>query len=324
VPTVCIDPVQKHHGVIALGCWSFDSSYWVGQEDDDSLAVMAGALRCGMNHFDTAFAYGRGKCESLIGRFLAANGLREQVFLATKGASHGGDGEGILALLEGSLNRLQVDHVDLYYIHWPTRGKDLRPVMEALERARSQGKIGAIGVSNFSVEQMAQISEVGKIDAHQLCYNLLWRYAEDEVIPYCLENNIAVVTYSSLAQGILTGKFPRGLELAKRDGRNRMLLFERDIWPHVCDGVEEFKSVADQAGRSLSHLAIRWLTARPGVRSVLIGARKVEQVEQNAAAMTGDIHPETLERLTAISDEVMKHIPDVGNIFRYYPQGEKR
>ena len=115
----------------------------------------------------------------------------------------------MLAQIDQSLVRLQTDVIDLYYIHWPRQGQDLRPWMEGLEAARQQGKIRAVGVSNFSVDQMAQVATVGRIDAHQLCYNLVWRFAERAVIPYCREQQIAVTTYSSVAQGVLTGKFPR-------------------------------------------------------------------------------------------------------------------
>ena len=114
-----------------------------------------------------------------------------------------------MAEVDGSLKRLQTDYIDLYYIHWPKAGRDMRREMEGLEKARRQGKIRAVGVSNFSAAQMRQVQEVGAIDAHQLGYNLLWRYAEEEVLPFCAEHKIAAVTYSTLAHGILAGKFAR-------------------------------------------------------------------------------------------------------------------
>jgi aryl-alcohol dehydrogenase-like predicted oxidoreductase len=191
--------------------------------------------------------------------------------------------------------------------------------MEGLELARQQGKIRAIGVSNFSVEQMAQVAEVGRIDAHQLGYNLFWRYAERDVIPYCREHGIAMITYSSIAQGILTGKFPRNLEFQTGDQRQGILFFEPEIWPHVYAGVEQFKAIAQELNRPLAHLAIRWVLHQPGITSALVGARTAPQVGQNVQAMAGAIPPQVFERMTEISDEVIKKIPDVGNMYRYYP-----
>lgn len=130
-------------------------------------------------------------------------GKREQVFLASK--SHVDDltEAAVLAEVDGSL-KVRADFIDLDDIHWP-RARDMRPVMEGLETARAQGKIGAIGVSNFNVAQMEQVSEVGRIAVHQMGYNLLWRYAEVEALPYCRDHDIAVVAYSPLGHGILTG-----------------------------------------------------------------------------------------------------------------------
>ncbi len=316
-PAVTIPPVDKEHGVVGLGCWAFGGRQWGGQDDADSLSAMQAALRCGMNHFDTAAAYGNGRSESVVGQFI--RDTRDRIFLATKGNAYDASGDTIRKSIDESLERLGVDAIDLYYIHWPSKGKDLRPVMEALEEGRAAGKIRAIGVSNYSVEQMEQVSEVGRIDAHQLCYSLLWRFGERDVIPYCAENNIAVVSYSSIAQGILTGKFARDVEFPDTDQRKNMILFAPEAWPHVYEAVEQFKALAARADRPLTHLAIRWVAARKDITSVLVGARNAKQAEQIAAAMQGEIAPEILDEMTAISDEVAPKIPDVGNIFRWYP-----
>jgi len=319
LPVVKIEPVDKPHSMLALGCWPFGGREWGGQDDADSMAAMGTAYAAGINHFDTAIAYGGGASERVVGRFLAIDDRRQKVFLATKGNTPNASGEEIADSLDRSLGNLGVDCVDLYYIHWPRKGKDMRPVMEALEAARRQGKIQAIGVSNFSVEQMEQVAEVGTIDAHQLCYNLFWRYLEAEVIPYCREHGIAVVTYSTIAEGILTGKFPREVQFGEDDHRRHGVLFDPEVWPHVHDAVERLKAIAAEAGRPLVELAIRWVASRPGVTSTLVGARNAAQAEQNAAAMRGEVSQGVLEGMTAVSDEAVRHVPDVGNIFRYYP-----
>ncbi len=285
--------------------------------DDGLLAAMDAAYSAGIRHFDTAAGYGAGRSEELLGRFL--RGKRDGVFLASKAHTDELTAEAILAEVEGSLKRLQVEMIDLYYIHWPRAGRDMRPVMAGLEVARAQGKIAAVGVSNFVVEQMQQVAEVGRIDVHQLGYNLLWRYSEAETIPYCQQHGISVVAYSALAHGILTGKFGREPDLRPGDQRHTILPFRADIWPHVHAGVEQLKGLAAALGLPLSTLAIRWILNRPGINSVVVGARTREQSGDNVAALVPDIAPGDLERMTTISDQIAAHIPDAGNLFNHYP-----
>ncbi|MBE0690977.1 MAG: aldo/keto reductase [Anaerolineae bacterium] len=315
---VRIGPGQKAHRPLALGCWSFGSNQWTGAEDANLLAAMDAALHCGITHFDTAVDYGDGYSEQLIGRFMI--GKRDQVFVASKANPSKLTAQHMLDQVDASLRRLQTDTIDLYYIHWPRRGKDMRPVMEGLEIARRQGKIAAIGVSNFTVEQMRQVAEVGTIDAHQLGYNLIWRFAERDILPYCRTHKIAVVTYSSIAHGILTGKYPRDVQIPKGDQRAGILPFRADVWPNVYAGVEQLKAIAQEVGRPLAHLAIRWILQQPGITSVLVGARNAAQIEENASALAGEVIADAVfERMTAISDVIMQHMPDVGNVYDYYP-----
>lgn len=316
-PVVTIKPVAKPHCALGLGCWVFGGAQWGGQEDTDSVTAMQAALDLGITHFDTAAGYGAGRSERLVGDFL--QGRREEVFLATKFFPGQQTAEFPREQLLKSLDHLQTDYVDLYYIHWPVTGKDLRPVMEGLETLRAEGRLRAIGVSNFNVAQMEQVSEVGKIDAHQLCYNLFWRAPEAEIIPWCQAHDVAVVTYSSIAQGILTGKFPREPQFREGDSRGTTMYFEPEVWPHVYAGVEQLKALAASCGRELTHLAIRWVLEQPGIVSELVGAREANQLRANAAALDGDLAPEVFAQMTAISEEVMSHFPAVGNIFGFYP-----
>ena len=265
---------EKYHAPLGMGGSFYGLDHGNQQGEADLLAAMETALDNGITHFDTASGYGDGYSERLIGRFMAADSSRrERLFLASKFASDDISARAMLDAVDASRLRLQTDMIDLYYIHWPRTGKDLRPLMEGLETARQQGKIRAIGVSNFSVAQMEQLAEVGQIDAHQLGYNLLWRYDEQDIIPYCLNHNIAVVVYSALAHGILAGKYPRQLEFVPDDQRWSILLFRKDVWPYVYDAVEEFKRLAAREGYSLAHLALRWLLHQSGVTSVLVSAK---------------------------------------------------
>lgn len=285
--------------------------------DAERLGAMEAAYEGGIRHFDTAASYGNGHQEELLGRFLL--GRRESVFVASK--AHGDDlsAAAMLTAVEASLRRLRLDYIDLYYVHWPRSGRDMRPTMEGLEQARRQGKIGAIGVSNFTVAQMQQVSQAGRIDAHQLGYNLLWRFAERDVIPYCVANGISVIAYSALAHGILTGKFGATPKIAAGDQRHTILPFQPAVWPHVHAGVETMKQVAADLDIPLAALAVRWSLGRAGIHSVVVGARDGAQAAANLGLLTLPIPADAFPRLTAISDDLARHMPDAGNLFGYFP-----
>lgn len=304
----------KTFHVLGLGCWVFDRRLWSAEGEEMLQQTMQAALQHGINHFDTATGYGSGSSEQVVGRFLA--GHREQVLIASK-ADVTATAQGMLDNVRRSLERLQTDVIDLYYIHWPDSRIDMRPAMEGLEMARQKGLIRAVGVSNFSAADMEQVAQAGCIDAHQLGYNLFWRFRERDVIAACRERSIPVITYSSLAQGILTGKFPRQLDLPSSDQRRTIVFFQEKTWPVIYEAVEHLKALAEEAGRPLPHLAIRWTLAQPGIACVLAGARSPEQVRENAAAMQGEIPAEILDRMTAISNEVMHRLPDTGNMYSY-------
>ena len=308
------------HAPLGMGCSFYGLSDWYGPEAQVLLDAMTVALEQGITHFDTAEGYGGGESEKLIGRFMAEDKTRrDKMFLASKANVNEMSQQAMLDAIDHSLKRLQTDVIDLYYIHWPRTGKDLRPLMEGLEIARARGKIRAVGVSNFSVEQMRQVAEVGTIDAHQLGYNLLWRFPERDVLPYCAENGIAVVVYSALAHGILSGKYARELAFNPGDQRWRILLFREDVWPQVYAAVEQFKDVAHRADCSLTHLALRWLLAQSSVTAVLVSAKNPAQAQANAQMLTVDIPSGALAELEQLSLTAARHIPDEGNPFGYHP-----
>ncbi|MBI1278818.1 MAG: aldo/keto reductase [Anaerolineaceae bacterium] len=311
---------EKFNARLGMGGSFYGLDHASAQGEADILAAMETALDKGITHFDTASGYGNGYSERLIGRFMAADSSRrERIFLASKFASDDISAQAMIKAIDASRDRLQTDMIDLYYIHWPRTGKDLRPLMEGLETARQQGKIQAIGVSNFSVEQMAQLGEVGRIDAHQLGYNLLWRYDEADIIPYCVENNISVVVYSALAHGILAGKYARELDFVKGDQRWSITLFRDSVWPRIYEALEDFKALAEQTGYPLTQLAIQWLLHQRGITSVLVGAKNKAQALANVQALQADIPDSVFNELTALSDQVSQYIPDEGNPFGYHP-----
>ncbi len=285
--------------------------------ETDIWAAWESAFEQGIRHFDTATGYGDGYSERLLGRFVADK--RDQVFLASKVDLDDTSSQAITAAIDASLERLQTDVIDLYYLHYPRTGKDMRPWMEGLEMARQQGKIRFIGVSNFSVLQMEQLREVGQIDACQMGYNLLWRFNERDILPYCAKHNIAVIAYSALAHGILSGRYPKQLEFAPSDQRWSIRLFKPDVWAQVFEGVESFKQLAASENLTLSHLALRWLLHQANINSVLVSAKNKQQLLENTKALRLEIPERVFAELTKLSDHVIQAIPDDQSLFGYQP-----
>jgi len=303
---------------LGLGCWQYAPSRWSAEQDQILLDTMDAALAHGVDHFDTATGYGDGASEKLVGRFLP--GRREQVFVATKAGIQDENPQTMLESVKASLGRLNTDYIDLYYIHWPRSDMDIRPAMEGLERARAQGLVRAVGVSNFSAAQMELVSQAGKIDAHQITHSLIWRAPEREVIPYCQQHGISVIAYGAMGYGILTGKFTRKPFFQPEDDRShRILFFQEPTWGVIYAAVEQMKAVALEVRRPLQHLALRWSLAQPGIVCALAGANSPAQAVQNAAALEGDVPAWALDRLTAISDALKKDIPPEANPYRFEP-----
>jgi myo-inositol catabolism protein IolS len=298
-----------------LGCWPIGGDEWGIQDDAQSIAAIRKAMELGVTHFDTAQAYGRGHGEEILGNALPND--RSHLFIATKLLFTAK--EKIETALLYSLKRLRCKTIDLVYIHWPEKGADIAGMMEGLENVRRKGIIRYIGVSNFSVSAMEEVMKAGVIDVYQLGYSLLWRKGEREIIPFCGKNGIRIITYGSLAEGILTGKFGKAVLFAKNDHRRNTLLFDQMIWPLVYDTIEEMKTVAGEAGVSLTACAIQWLLRMNGVTAILFGARNPEQVAQNSAAVKEFVPGKVLDSLTQISDRLLERLPDEENVFRWYP-----
>lgn len=320
VSPIRIGRSEKLHLPLGMGGSFYGLDHPNREGEADILQALETALEVGITHFDTATGYGNGYSERLLGRFInAESSRRERIFLASKDNLDDISAQAILNSIDASLERLQTDYLDLYYLHWPRTGKDMRPWMEGLETARAQGKIRAIGVSNFSVSQMEQLAEVGKIDAYQLGYNLLWRFAERDILPYCQQNGISVIAYSALAHGILAGRYGRELEFTKGDQRWTITLFRNTVWPQVYEAVQKFKQVAQNAKVPLSHLAVRWLLNHPAIKSVLISAKNRQQVLSNREALEVTIPDSVFDELTVLSNQAIAQIPDEGNPFGYHP-----
>ena len=290
--------------VVAFGAWAVGGWWWGGADDSESIAAIRRALDLGINFIDTAPAYGMGHSEEVVGK--AIKGRRDEVVLATKCGLvwHVDSGnhffhqsgksvrrylgaESIRYEVEQSLRRLQADHIDLYQTHWQDSTTPIAETMGTLLELKQEGKIRAIGVSNASVEQMDEYRKAGPLDADQEKYSMLDRRMDETQLPYCERENIAVLAYSPLAQGLLTGKVTADRPLAEGDLRADGPRFSVENRTRILAFLEEIRPVAGAYGATLAQLALAWTLARPGLSHALAGARNPAQVDENAGA--GDI-----------------------------------
>jgi len=301
---------------IGLGTWGMSGAFWGAADDAESIRVIHRALELGVTLIDTAEAYGRGHSEEVLGTALA--GQRNKAVIATKVAPNHLDPRELEGALEGSMKRLQTDVVDIYFVHWPNPKFPIGPTMEVLERLRVQGRIRAVGVSNFGTAQMDQARAHGTIDVLQPPYNMLWREVEAGLLPYCREHNIGIMPYSGLAQGLLTGTLSRSAEFAEGDERRTTVLFQPGIYERSLDAVDGLRPIAAKYGKTIAQLAVQWLTSRPGVSSPLIGARTVREMEENAASVGWTIAPEDVEAIDRLTAPIWAEIADKGDMFGYW------
>jgi len=303
---------------LGLGCWAFgNDNYWGAQNHNDSVKTIQAALRGGIKHFDTARSYGNGRSEQITGQQLKKN--RENVVIATKTTWLPADK--VEKNIDISLKRLCTDWIDILYIHWPKPGFDFRPMMEVLEKLRTSGKIKNIGVSNFNTNDIESLKNTGKIEYYQTGYSLIWRFPEKDIIPYCLERNIKIVSYSSLAQGILTDKFDISNRFLSEDPRNKLSFFYNDSIQYVETFLKTLKEIAQASGISVSKLALYWSLTRPWMNTVLVGSRTRNQIEENMAAKNITPTEDIMLKLTALSDVLYNTMPMRDNIFNHKPLG---
>ncbi|MGM0546757.1 MAG: aldo/keto reductase, partial [Bacteroidota bacterium] len=263
---------------------------WMWGGSDDRLAVdtVVEALEKGVTTIDTAPVYGFGKSEELVGQAVKEFGNREEIQIATKlGLEWDDDGnvqrnssrERILKEIDDSLNRLQTDYIDIYQVHWPDLDTDFAETAETLQALLDKGKIRAIGVSNYSPDQMDEFQKTAPIHVCQPPYNLFERGIENDIIPYCKEHNITLLTYGALCRGLLSGKMSKDRTFNKGDlRRNADPKFQGEVFENHLEAVEKLKDYADRnVSKEVIHLAVRWILDK-GIDSAIWGARRPEQV----------------------------------------------
>ncbi|WP_276356511.1 aldo/keto reductase [Cohnella caldifontis] len=281
---------QLHASVIGFGAWAAGKAGWGDPDERELERAIWEAYDNGVNFFDTAPVYGFGESERVLGRVLKP--VRDQVFLATKfglvwdetGIRNNVARANIFREIEESLRRLDTEYIDLYQVHWPDP-EDRTPIAEtigALNDLVKAGKIRYIGVSNFSVSQLAQAQATAPVVSLQSPYNLLQRKVEDAELPYTHANGIGFIPYSPLAQGLLTGKFTRDSAIPADDVRKQLNpLFAPDSYAQALLKVEKLKEVANKYGKTPAQTALNWLAAKPGITTIIAGAKTSAQVREN-------------------------------------------
>jgi aryl-alcohol dehydrogenase-like predicted oxidoreductase len=270
----------------ALGTWAIGGWMWGGTDEAESVATIRGAIEHGINVIDTAPAYGFGRSEEIVGKALAEGQLRSRVLIATKVGLEWRQGSvfrnasraRILREVEDSLRRLRTDHIDIYQVHWPDPLVSLEETADAMRTLFEQGKIGAIGVSNFSVQQMERFGKVAPLHVLQPPFNLFERAIESDILPYARKNNIATLGYGALCRGLLSGRMRSDSKFEGDDLRRTDPKFQPARFGQYLAAVERLDCLAQQRfGKRVIHLAIRWMLDQ-GITTALWGARQPAQL----------------------------------------------
>lgn len=290
---------------VALGCWPIAGITSAGVTDEQSLATIETCLDLGINHLDTAYMYGYdGESERLIAQ--ATRGKRDQFVIATKCGLHWGEDkkgihdarpERILAECEESLRRLEMDHVELYYLHAPDKNVPIADSAGAIKQLMDAGKIRAAGASNLSVAELNEFQAVCPLAAVQVPYSMLQRQIEADIVPWCQERNVSLLIYWPLMKGLLAGKYNRETVFPATDSRSRYPMFVGEEWQRNLDFVDRLREVAASANKTVAQVVVNWTIHQAGITSALCGAKRPDQIQETAG---GDGWTLTAEQLQTI------------------------
>lgn len=292
---------------LAMGCWPIAGVTSIDVTEAASRATLAAAVDAGINFFDTAYCYGYdGESERMVGEALGAR--RDELVIATKGGIHWGpdrkqirDGrpETILRQCDESLARLGVEVIDLYYLHAPDPHTPVSATAEAFRRLLEAGKIRSAGLSNANTAQLAEFHAVCPLSAYQPHYNMLQREIEAAELPWCVAQGVSVMVYWPLMKGLLAGKLNRDHVFDPRDGRRKYPMFHGEEWQKNQDFLDELRPIATETGSTVAQVVLNWTIQRPGITVALCGAKRPEQIRDNAAAMTWQLTPGQIARVDA-------------------------
>lgn len=279
---------------VGFGAWALGGGDWEHgwgpQDDNQSIAAIHRALDFGINWIDTAAAYGFGRSEQTVGRALAGMSEGERPYVFTKASLLEGPGrrvahslkrDSILREAHASLDRLDIDAIDLYQIHWPIPDEDIEEGWSALAELKEQGLVRHIGVSNFDVDQLRRIQQIASVETLQPQYSLIERDIEREILPYAHEQGIGVIAYSPMGSGMLTGAMTpgRAAALPETDWRKHDPRFNEPQLSRNLELVERLTTVAERHDTSPGAVAIAWTLRNPAVDGAIVGFRRPDQVD---------------------------------------------
>jgi aryl-alcohol dehydrogenase-like predicted oxidoreductase len=295
---------------VGFGAWAIGGSKWEfgwGEQDDaESVAAIGRALELGVNWIDTAAQYGLGHSEEVVRR--AVEGVEPRPLIFTKGGQPEGPNrtsyqslkrDSLRRECEGSLERLGVDAIDLYQVHWPIPDEEVEEGWSALAELKAEGLVRHIGASNFSVEQLERAEAIAPVEALQPPYSLLDREVEAEILPYCQQHGIGVIVYSPMASGLLTGRMTRERieSLPADDWRRQSARFREPELSRGLEVVEQVKVVAEGRGVSPGAVAVAWTLRHPAVHGAIVGLRRPDQVDPIVAAAGLELSDDDLAAL---------------------------
>jgi len=279
---------------IGLGTWAIGGLDWGVVPDEVAVATCLGAIERGINLIDTAPIYGHGRSEEIVGKAIRAHGRREAFFIATKAGLEWGPSEvfansteaRLRKELEESLRRLGTDYIDLYQIHWPDTLVPIAETAALLAEFQREGKIRAMGVSNFNVAQMVEFCSVAPLASNQPPYNLFERQADAGILPWCAANSVAVLTWSTLCRSLLGGRVKRGMSFDPKDIRSVDPKFQEPRFSQYMTAIDGLSALAkERYGKTVLELAARWVLDRPGISVALWGAHRPDQLDAVAGVM---------------------------------------
>ena len=318
-----------HVSPVIFGAWAIGGWMWGGNEERDSIDAIKASLDNGVNTIDTAAIYGMGYSEELVGK--AIKGYpRDKVVVATKCGMRWDTEEGsepwpqkdnegrdvvirknarpesIFHECEQSLRRLGVDAIDVYQIHWPDVSTRPEESLAAMGKLLKQGKIRAIGVSNYDAEWLRRGMTAAPLHSLQPPYSLIQRKIEQEVLPFCREHNVGVIVYSPMERGLLAGSVPPERQFAPGDHRAKHKFFTPENRKRVMEALERIKPIADRHGASYAQTVINWTFSEPGITAAIVGARNAEQATHNAGAMRFTLTAEERAEIRRAFDDVSR------------------
>jgi aryl-alcohol dehydrogenase-like predicted oxidoreductase len=311
---------------LTFGAWAIGGWMWGGADKKDALKAIHKSLDLGVTTIDTAPVYGFGLSEEIVGE--AVKGVRKDVQILTKYGMiwdkkigkfyfNSTDNEGkpvsiyryagkesVINECEKSLKRLRTDYIDLLQIHWSDPTTPIKETMEAMKILLKAGKIRAAGVCNYNLEDMKAAADFIQLASNQVPYSMLRRDIENDIVPWCIKNNVSILPYSPLQRGILTGKFKKGHHFNAGDTRQDTPYYKDSNIKKTNDFLEKLKPLAHDKNATFSQLVLRWTMQMPGITTVLAGARNPAQIQENAGALNFQLTGEEMKIINSYLEQL--------------------